>query len=76
MLTSIKAREILENVHYMIIDEIHTLLGTKRGVHLAVSMERVEELAQRKIIRIGLSATVNPLDAAARLFGRAVSHRQ
>ncbi|NLX77055.1 MAG: DEAD/DEAH box helicase [Clostridiaceae bacterium] len=69
MLTSIKAREILENVHYMIIDEIHTLLGTKRGVHLAVSMERVEELAQRKIIRIGLSATVNPLDAAARYLG-------
>lgn len=69
MLTSVKAREILKNVHYMIIDEIHTLLGTKRGVHLALSMERLEALAQRKIVRIGLSATVNPLDAAARYLG-------
>ena len=69
MLTSAKAREILKNVHYMIIDEIHTLLGTKRGVHLALSLERLEALAQRKIIRIGLSATVNPLDAAARYLG-------
>ena len=69
MLTSQKAREILKTVHYMIIDEIHTLLGTKRGVHLALSMERLEALAQRKIVRIGLSATVNPLDAAARYLG-------
>ena len=69
MLTSQKAREILKNVHYMIIDEIHTLLGTKRGVHLALSMERLEALAQRKIVRIGLSATINPLDAAARYLG-------
>ncbi len=69
MLTSVKAREILKNVHYMIIDEIHTLLGTKRGVHLALSLERLEALAQRKIVRIGLSATVNPLDAAARYLG-------
>jgi len=69
MLTSVKAREILKNVHYMIIDEIHTLLGTKRGVHLALSMERLEALTQRKIIRIGLSATVNPLDTAARYLG-------
>ena len=69
MLSSQKAREILKNVHYMIIDEIHTLLGTKRGVHLALSMERLEALAQRKIVRIGLSATVNPLDAAARYLG-------
>jgi ATP-dependent Lhr-like helicase len=69
MLTSVKAREVLKNVHYMIIDEIHTLLGTKRGVHLAVSMERLEALANRKIVRIGLSATINPLDAAARYLG-------
>lgn len=69
MLTSVKSREILKNVHYMIIDEIHTLLGTKRGVHLALSLERLEALAQRKIVRIGLSATVNPLDAAALYLG-------
>ncbi len=69
MLTSVKAREILKNVHYMIIDEIHTLLGTKRGVHLALSLERLEALAQRKIVRIGLSATANPLDAAALYLG-------
>ena len=69
LLTSVKSREILKNVHYMIIDEIHTLLGTKRGVHLALSMERLEALAERKIVRIGLSATVNPLDTAARYLG-------
>ena len=69
LLTSVKSREILKNVHYMIIDEIHTLLGTKRGVHLALSMERLEALAKRKIVRIGLSATVNPLDTAARYLG-------
>lgn len=69
MLTSEKSREILRNVHYLIIDEIHTLLGTKRGVHLALSVERLEALARRRIIRIGLSATVNPLNAAALYLG-------
>lgn len=69
MLTSTKSRGILKNIHYLIVDEIHTLLGTKRGVHLALSMERLETLAVRKITRIGLSATVNPLHTAARFLG-------
>ncbi|TYQ15818.1 UNVERIFIED_CONTAM: ATP-dependent Lhr-like helicase [Acetivibrio alkalicellulosi] len=69
MLTSVKAREMLKNVHYLIVDEIHTMLGTKRGVHLALSLERLERLSERKITRIGLSATVNPIDMASRFLG-------
>ena len=60
LLTS-KAREILGTVDTVIIDEIHAMAGTKRGVHLALSLERLERLAGREVQRIGLSATVRPL---------------
>ncbi|QGS34865.1 ATP-dependent helicase [Corynebacterium xerosis] len=68
LLTS-KAREILGTVDTVIIDEIHAMAGTKRGVHLALSLERLERLAGREIQRIGLSATVRPLTSVARLLG-------
>ncbi|MBV8234723.1 MAG: DEAD/DEAH box helicase, partial [Acidimicrobiia bacterium] len=68
MLTS-SAREILESVEYVIVDEIHAVAGTKRGAHLALSLERLERLTSRPPQRIGLSATQRPLDEIARFLG-------
>lgn len=68
MLTS-KARDSLRNVHTVIIDEIHAVAGTKRGTHLALSLERLEALLPAPAQRIGLSATVRPVDEVARFLG-------
>ena len=68
MLTS-RARETLRNVRAVIIDEIHAVAATKRGTHLAVSLERLEEITHRPPQRIGLSATQRPLDEIARFLG-------
>ncbi|MFV0534926.1 MAG: ATP-dependent helicase [Cumulibacter sp.] len=64
LLTS-QARRALSGVHTVIVDEIHALAGTKRGAHLAVSLERLDELLQTPAQRIGLSATVTPTDEVA-----------
>ena len=53
----------------MIVDEIHALAPTKRGAHLALSLERLEEITERPFQRIGLSATQRPLDEIARFLG-------
>ena len=71
LLTS-AARETLRSVETVILDEIHSLVPTKRGAHLALSLERLEALrssASPPLQRIGLSATLKPLDEAARLLG-------
>ncbi|MHB0886761.1 MAG: DNA glycosylase AlkZ-like family protein [Bacillota bacterium] len=68
ILTSGQARRMLTTVRWVIVDEIHAMAGTKRGVHLALSLERVEDLA-RKPVRIGLSATQRPLEEIARFLG-------
>ncbi|HVD96600.1 MAG TPA: DEAD/DEAH box helicase [Cytophagaceae bacterium] len=65
MLTSVKGRELLSSVHTLIIDEIHALVGDKRGSHLALSVERLEALTQRRLHRIGLSATQKPVEQVA-----------
>ncbi|MCK8610360.1 DEAD/DEAH box helicase [Agromyces sp. C10] len=67
MLTS-QARETLAGVETVIIDEIHALAGSKRGAHLALSLERLDELLARPVQRIGLSATVRPHDEVARFL--------
>ncbi|OFT29565.1 DEAD/DEAH box helicase [Corynebacterium sp. HMSC08F01] len=67
MLTS-KAAGILKTVDTVIVDEIHALAGTKRGVHLALSLERLRRLAG-DFQRIGLSATVRPIEAVANFLG-------
>ncbi|MGE3075714.1 MAG: DEAD/DEAH box helicase [Dehalococcoidia bacterium] len=68
MLTS-RAKSILETVDTVIIDEIHTMAATKRGAHLALSLERLERLTGRPFQRIGLSATQRPLEEVARYLG-------
>jgi len=68
MLTS-AARETLVNVDTVIIDEVHAVAASKRGAHLAVSLERLDALLARPAQRIGLSATVRPLDEVARFLG-------
>jgi ATP-dependent Lhr-like helicase len=68
MLTS-AAREALRGVEWLIVDEIHALAGTKRGAHLALSLERLEAIADRAPQRIGLSATQRPLSAVAAFLG-------
>ncbi|MDK4334248.1 DEAD/DEAH box helicase [Corynebacterium accolens] len=67
MLTS-KAAGILKTVDTVIIDEIHALAGTKRGAHLALTLERLQEIAG-DVQRIGLSATVRPLSAVSDFLG-------
>jgi ATP-dependent Lhr-like helicase len=68
VLTS-RAREFLAPVETVIVDEIHALVGTKRGAHLALTLERLEEAARRPLQRIGLSATQRPLEEVARFLG-------
>ena len=70
LLTS-NAREALRSVETVIVDEIHALVPTKRGAHLALSLERLEHLTGRTLQRIGLSATQRPLDEVARFLGGA-----
>jgi ATP-dependent Lhr-like helicase len=78
LLTS-QAREILKGVEHVIVDEVHAIAGTKRGAHLALSLERLERLRGTadpnedghapRIQRIGLSATQRPLETIARYLG-------
>src|SRR6202051_5044242 len=68
LLTS-HARESLRSVETVVIDEIHALVPSKRGSHLALSMERLEHLCGRRLQRIGLSATQRPLEEVARYLG-------
>ena len=62
---------MLRSVETVVLDEIHALVPTKRGSHLALSLERLEALCGRKLQRIGLSATQRPLDEVARFLGGA-----
>ncbi len=68
MLTS-QARETLRSVRCVIVDEIHAMAATKRGAHLALSLERLERLTDSPPQRIGLSATQRPLEEIARFLG-------
>ena len=74
MLTS-AARETLRDVDTVIVDEIHAVAGTKRGAHLALSLERLDDLLEQPARRIGLSATVRPHDEVARFLGGAAPVR-
>lgn len=68
MLTS-QARKVLATVETVIVDEVHALAGNKRGAHLSVSLERLDQLLERPAQRVGLSATVRPVEEVARFLG-------
>ncbi len=68
ILVAPKFREKLRDVRWVIVDEIHSLAENKRGVHLTLSLERLRELIGREFIRIGLSATINPLEEVAQFL--------
>ncbi|HEX6533255.1 MAG TPA: DEAD/DEAH box helicase [Gemmatimonadaceae bacterium] len=69
MLTAPKGRGMFALTRAVIVDEIHAVAGTKRGAHLALSLERLEALCEAPPQRIGLSATQRPLDEVARYLG-------
>ena len=68
MLTS-QARQIFGSVRWVIVDEVHAVAGTKRGAHLTISLERLEELTAASPQRIGLSATQRPISEISRFLG-------
>ncbi|HEX4189569.1 MAG TPA: ATP-dependent helicase [Marmoricola sp.] len=68
MLTS-QARESLRGIETVVLDEVHAVAGTKRGAHLAISLERLDALLDKPAQRIGLSATVRPIEEVARFLG-------
>ena len=75
LLTSSSGRNMLQTVRNVIIDEIHALAPNKRGAHLALSLERLDALAERTPVRIGLSATQRPIEEIARfLVGNREDH--
>ena len=69
MLTTLKGRGMFSSTRAVIVDEIHAIAGTKRGAHLALTLERLEALVERSPQRIGLSATQRPLEEVARFLG-------
>jgi ATP-dependent Lhr-like helicase len=68
ILSTQKFREALRTVKYVIVDEIHAMSDNKRGVHLSLSLERLQEFVKDDFVRIGLSATQKPLDEIAKFL--------
>ena len=68
LLTAERSREMLRTVRTVIVDEIHAVIGTRRGAHLALSLERLQEVAGQPLLRIGLSATQKPIEEVARFL--------
>src|SRR5690606_843027 len=75
LLMTSAAREALAGVDTVIVDEVHAVFGTKRGAHLAVTLDRLDALLPEPAQRIGLSATVRPVEEVARFLtgGRPVT---
>jgi ATP-dependent Lhr-like helicase len=65
LLTAERSREMLRSARTVIVDEIHAVIGTRRGAHLAVTLERLERICERPLHRIGLSATQKPIEMVA-----------
>ena len=68
LLTAARSRDFLKTAQTLIVDEIHAVAQDKRGAHLALSLERLDALAERPLQRIGLSATQKPIEEVARLL--------
>jgi ATP-dependent Lhr-like helicase len=76
MVTARRSRELLTGVDTVIVDEIHALAPNKRGSHLALSLERLDAVATRRLVRIGLSATPRPLETVGQFLVGEPSHRK
>src|SRR3954468_23589608 len=57
LLTADRSRHMLRTARTVIVDEIHAVIGTRRGAHLSLSLERLQQIAERRLLRLGLSAT-------------------
>jgi ATP-dependent Lhr-like helicase len=68
LLTAEKSRSMLKTVRTVIVDEIHAVIGTRRGAHLALTLERLQQVAATPLQRIGLSATQKPIEHVARFL--------
>jgi len=68
LLTAGRSRQLLRSVRTVIVDEIHAVIGTRRGAHLALSLERLQHVAGSAVQRIGLSATQKPVEEVARFL--------
>ncbi len=68
LLGSESGRRMLASVRSVIVDEIHAVVSNKRGAHLALSLARLDALCERRVLRIGLSATQSPIDEVARFL--------
>ncbi len=66
LLTSSRGRQMLRTTRTVIVDEIHAVIGTRRGAHLALTLERLQHAAERPLLRLGLSATQKPVEEVAR----------
>jgi ATP-dependent Lhr-like helicase len=68
LLTAERSREMLRTAHTVIVDEIHAVIGTRRGAHLALSLERLQDVVGGPLLRLGLSATQKPIEEVARFL--------
>jgi ATP-dependent Lhr-like helicase len=68
LLTAGRSRDLLHTVRTVIVDEIHAVIGTRRGAHLALTLERLQQVATNPVQRIGLSATQRPIEEVARFL--------
>src|SRR5947208_13556449 len=68
LLTAERSREMLRTARTVIVDEIHAVVGTRRGAHLALSLERLQQVVTGRLVRIGLSATQKPIAEVARFL--------
>src|SRR5712691_8925166 len=68
LLTAERSREMLRTVRTVIVDEIHAVIGTRRGAHLAITLERLQHVAKTPLVRLGFSATQKPIEEVAKFL--------
>src|SRR5436189_993544 len=74
LLTAEKTRQMLRTARTVIVDEIHAVIGTRRGAHLAITLERLQQVAESPLLRLGLSATQKPIENVAKYLVGATPH--
>src|SRR3954471_13867465 len=74
LLTAERSREMLRTARTVIVDEIHAVIGTRRGAHLAITLERLQQVAEQPLLRLGLSATQKPIEEVAKYLGGVGNH--